>query len=198
MLRRRSARAAQAEGRSAGLARNEDGYTAVEFALVATPFLMLVFGIIGAGLYFFTAFSMEHAIEQASRAIRVGSFKTANSGAGMSTLDFKNSVCSFAPPFVDCQNKVRVQLVTVGASGFSSATPPSCTKSGGDLADETASAGTLVNVGQSMIVLALVCYQFDLAANIPFLKLGGMSGANSNNAALIQAAVTFRTEPYGD
>jgi Flp pilus assembly protein TadG len=40
------------------------GVTAVEFAMVAVPFLMLLFGIITVGLFFFTTFSLENAVER--------------------------------------------------------------------------------------------------------------------------------------
>ena len=39
--------------------KDQSGATAIEFAMVATPFLMLVFGIIQIGLLFFTTFTIE-------------------------------------------------------------------------------------------------------------------------------------------
>lgn len=176
--------------------RDERGATALEFAMVAVPFLMLVFGIIAAGLFFFTAFSMEHAVEQASRTIRTGNFRTANEDQGMTTKQFKESVCALAPLFVDCQSKVRVSVLQVGQFSDVPANRPSCTDGDGNLALENSNDTDRVNVGASSIVLVTVCYQFDLAGMIPYLKLGQMSGPSSNDAALIQAAVTFRTEPF--
>lgn len=180
-------------------ARNaEGGATAVEFAMVSLPFLMLVFGIIAAGLYFFTAFSIEHAAEQAARVIRTGAFKTANSNTGMTTQEFKQLVCDHAPGFVDCSGKVRVNTVVVPDNQVlgANALLPSCTDAGGNLAPETANSTDKLNVAASTIVVVGVCYQFDLAAKIPFLKLGSVSGGGSQDPALIRAAVTFRTEPF--
>lgn len=187
------------------LRTDENGGTAVEFAMILGPFLMLTFGIIGIGLYFFTLFSLENAVEQASREIRTGLYKTANSGSGMSTLDFKNKVCSYAPSFVDCTGKMRVSIVTIldedaanaAATGFSGAgSRPLCVNGSGNLIPENSNAATKVTTPPSTITLVLVCYQWDLAMSIPYLKLGSMNGTGNSGAALIQAATTFRTEPF--
>jgi Flp pilus assembly protein TadG len=52
--------------------RGESGAAAVEFALVLVPFLMLVFGIIQYGLYFYGAQSGSHAANSAVRQLSVG------------------------------------------------------------------------------------------------------------------------------
>ena len=54
------------------LARDENGVTAIEFAMVGLPFFMMLFGIMGVGFYFFTIFNLENAVEQASRPLRTG------------------------------------------------------------------------------------------------------------------------------
>jgi hypothetical protein len=41
-------------------------------------------------------------------------------------------------------------------------------------------------------VLIWVCYEWSLASKIPYLNLGNMG----NGSRLIQAATTFRTEPF--
>jgi Flp pilus assembly protein TadG len=189
--------------------RNQDGTTAIEFALVALPFFMLVFGIISIGLYFFVSFSTEYAAEQASRQVRTGNFRAANANAGMTTRDFKNLVCSHMPQFVDCAGKVRVFVTTIaeenagnaantGFSGASSNTvrPPCVDGGNGNLVPENTSTGTRVTAAANSIVMVSVCYQFDLAGQLPFLRLGGMTGSSSAEAALIRAATVFRTEPF--
>ena len=45
---------------------------AVEFALVALPFLLFVLGIVGMGLYFLASTSLEYGVEAAARKIRTG------------------------------------------------------------------------------------------------------------------------------
>jgi Flp pilus assembly pilin Flp len=47
---------------------DERGFTAVEFAIVAVPFLLLLIGLISVSLYFFTNFTMESAVLNARPA----------------------------------------------------------------------------------------------------------------------------------
>ena len=168
------------------LRRDENGFTAVEFALVATPFLALLFGIIAVGLYFFVQFSLENAVEQAARLIRTGQAQTRS--PPMTTSQFKTEVCNRAPAFVDCGSKVRVNVQVFNS--FSAISAPSCTDAGGNLVPDPPPTAVPGQAGE--IVFVNVCYEWELAGKIPFLKLGKMG----NGAALIQAATTFRTEPY--
>ena len=165
--------------------RNEDGTTAIELALVAVPFLGLIFGIMAAGLYFFVTFSMENAVERAARLIRTGQAQT----DAMTTAQFKQEVCSRAPAFVDCDDKVRVN-VTVFTS-FANVNPPSCTNTSGALIPEPTEEPVPGQAGE--VVLVTVCYEWELAGKMPFLKVGKMA----NGSALIRASTTFRTEPFG-
>lgn len=52
--------------------RGEDGAAAVEFALVLIPFLLLIFGAIQYGMYFFAAQTGSHAANSAIRQLSVG------------------------------------------------------------------------------------------------------------------------------
>ena len=166
--------------------QDSSGTTAIEFAMVGLPFFMLLFGILGIGLYFFTTFSLENAVERASRLIRVGLVQQ----SGMTAAEFKQEVCKHLPPFVDCGDKMRVNVQNY--SDFGGIVAPACTDSEGNLIPP---GGTSYNTGASSeVVLVTVCYEWNLAGAIPFLKLGDMP----NGAALIQASATFLTEPYED
>jgi Flp pilus assembly protein TadG len=169
---------------STRLTRDENGATAIEFAIVATPFLMMLFGIIGVGLYFFTTFSLENAVEQASRPIRTGEAQV----AGMTKDQFKTNVCSILPDFVDCSGKLRinVQSYNVGQAIVA----PACVDAGGALVPPASTPYAVGAANQIMLVTA--CLQWTMAANIPFLKLGSMS----DGSALIQASTTFKIEPF--
>jgi Flp pilus assembly protein TadG len=49
------------------LLRNDDGATAVEFAMLAPLFFAMAFGVIDAGRLVWTQMSLEHAVEAAAR-----------------------------------------------------------------------------------------------------------------------------------
>ncbi len=49
------------------LFRNDDGATAVEFAMLAPLFFAMAFGVIDAGRLVWTQMTLEHAVESAAR-----------------------------------------------------------------------------------------------------------------------------------
>ena len=164
--------------------RDSRGTTAIEFGMVGLPFFMLLMGTIAVGLFFFTTFALEDAVEQASRMIRVGDVQQ----SGMTAAEFKQEICSHVPAYIDCDGKMRVSVQSY--SDFASIVTPSCTNAEGGLIPPE---NTSYNAGSSSdVVLVTVCYEWELAGQLPFLKLGSMP----NGAALIQASSTFRTEPY--
>ena len=60
----------------------------------------------------------------------------------------------------------------------------------------TGESGELISKyagGASEVVLVTLCYQWDLANNFKFLKLG--SGPDGSGPAIIQASTAFKTEP---
>lgn len=171
-------------GRIGEAARDEGGATAIEFAMVSFPFLALLFGIIAVGLFFFTTFTLENAVETASRPLRTGEAQT----AGMTKDQFKASVCSKIPFGVHCASKLRVNVQKYNLGD--NIVQPACVDAGGNLVDPAATAYAVGTANQVMLVTA--CLEWDLAGKIPFLTLGQMSGGG----ALIQASTTFKIEPY--
>lgn len=173
------------------LRRDEQGFTAVEFGMVATPFLMFLFGIINVGLMYFTTFTIENATEGAARAIRTGQIKTMGAGGVLANnAEFKKQVCDRVPAFVDCAGKLRidVQVVADGATP----TPPSGANAGVLKADNDMSYPGAFAGGQ--IVLVTTFYQWDMAKILPFLNVG--SSSMSDGSRLIRATVAFKNEPY--
>lgn len=172
--------------------RDQRGTTAVEFGFVGVPFLMLCFGVITVGLHFLTTYWLENAVERASRKIRTG--EAQSTAAPMSVKNFRESICdpSGGAGLIDCGKlKVHVQswadLVNVQ--------PKACLDANGNVgASAGADTDNISNFsgGAGAFVLVTVCYEWELAARLPFLRLGKMN----NGSALIQAATTFKTEPY--
>jgi Flp pilus assembly protein TadG len=174
------------------LRRDDRGFTAVEFAIVAMPFIMLLFGILSVCLYFFTTFTMENAVWQASRAIRTGQFQQSQGTyAGIVTLAdrqnaFKQALCAKAPAFIDCS---KAAVIVQSNTSFGGIVEPKCTQNGTLINPATAA----FNAGSaSSVVLVTVCYAWTFGGHLPFIRLGNLS----NGALLIQASVAFRTEPF--
>ena len=174
------------------LRRDENGFTAIEFAIVALPFLMLLFGIISICLYFFTNFTLENAVWQTARSLRTGEVQMGKGAYSSATTTeekknaFKQALCAVAPTFLDC-NKMVV-LVQSNAS-FGGIVEPTCATNGVML-DQSAA---IFNTGNaSSVILVTVCYPWDFGGKLPFIKLGNLQGGG----VLLQSSVAFRTEPF--
>src|SRR5262245_27157195 len=67
----------------------QDGAAAVEFGLVAAPFLALIFAIMETAIVFFAGQALETAAADSARLIMTGQAQT----AGYSESQFKTAVC---------------------------------------------------------------------------------------------------------
>src|SRR5262249_11110336 len=97
-----------------------EGAAAVEFGLVAAPFLALVFAIMETALVFFSGQALETAVADSARLIMTGQAQT----SGYNQATFKNAVCAKIYGLFDCQNGVYVDVQTfTNFAGVSMNTP---------------------------------------------------------------------------
>jgi Flp pilus assembly protein TadG len=168
--------------------KDKKGVTALEFGIVALPFLMFAFGTIGIGLHFFTQNALEHAVGSAARKIRTGQAQK----AGTTVAEFKQMVKEEAGPTIDAA-KLEVHMQT--GDNWNEVTPTSCLDSSGQQTTGTGDGTDAVgdhSGGAGKVVMVTVCYEWEMAKLLPFLELGQMA----NGSGLIQSSTTFRTEPY--
>src|SRR5438094_4184844 len=71
-------------------ARQQDGAAAVEFGLVAAPFLAMTFAIMETAVIFFAGQALETAAADSSRLIMTGQAQT----QGYDQAKFKTAVCA--------------------------------------------------------------------------------------------------------
>ena len=177
------------KGLLARLRKDTRGSSAIEFAVVGAPFLLFVTSIIGYGLYFFSTTALEFGVETASRQVRTGQAQT----SGLTRSGFKQLICNAAGGAIDCSDaKVKVHIQS--AANWAGITPIPCLASG-SLSSSAGSGTDAISGpagGASQAVLVTVCYEWTLAQSMPFLVLGNMG----NGSSVIQAAATFKTEPY--
>ncbi len=92
-------------------ARAQDGATAVEFALLLAPFLLLFFGLIELALVFFVSMVLENAVVDAGREIRTGQVQTSSDN---SAAAFRTKVCARMSWLQGgCTERLRVDVRTV-------------------------------------------------------------------------------------
>lgn len=182
--------------------RDDRGATAVEFAIVLTPFLMFIFALIGCSLYFFVSNSLERGMDQTSRLIRTGEAVTDQ----MTVAQFKQSICDSAGGWIKC-DKLQVwaqswsDWSTIGVknptddTGFNANGIHSCVDQNNTASVNNRNPNDPIATytgGASDVVIVTTCYQWEYASKIPFIRLGNMQ----NGTMMIQSSTAFRTEPF--
>ena len=161
---------------------NRRGSAAVEFAMIAAPFFMMLFAIVETGLMFFAQQALETATQDAARLILTGQAQTAS----YTQTQFKTAVCNNLASFFDCTNGIYVNVSNYANFG---AVAPSTPIDG---------SGNFVNSfsyspgGSGVITLVQTYYMWPL-----FVTRLGYNIANVNgHYRLLVATVAFRNEPY--
>lgn len=165
-------------------ADDNKGLAAVEFALIATPFFFLIFGLLEVCILFIMSAVLEHGIGEAARTIRTGQMQE----GGFGQVAFKTAVCAELFDLLDCDSKLRFDVKTFSSFG-STATPP-VLDSDGNLDD---SNFEFTPGAANEIVVVRVFYEWELITPIMSAPLANMSGGRR----LLQSTVAFRNEPFG-
>ncbi len=162
--------------------RGTPGVSFLEFAIIALPLFMLLFGILEVGLIFLGQYGLDNATLSAARLIRTGQAQTAGtSQAAMITV-----ICSQATFLPNCTNSL--QLNVQNFPNFASVTPPTATSSGKLLTSFPYQPG-----GPATVNLVTSFYEWPL---IPLFSPLLGTPAHSDGNFLLQSKAVFRTEPY--
>jgi Flp pilus assembly protein TadG len=164
--------------------RREDGAAAVEFALVATPFLALVFAIIETALVFFAGQTLEAAVTASSRLIMTGQAWS----DGLTQATFKSKVCDqVVGGLFDCANKLHVSVQKYTSFSAASTTPP---YDGNGQFDESQMKYEPGEPGD--IIVVSLYYQWPIYVSLLSNNLSNQNGSKR----LLVATSAFRNEPY--
>lgn len=163
------------------LATDRRGATAVEFSLVALPFLALLGAIIETALVFFAGMMMEHGLNQSAREIRTGQVQL----AGGSPDAFRTSVCQRTAGLLNC-SRLRIDVRTLASFGGATDLPVD------DDGMVSVEAVSFVPGNPGEIVLVRAFYDWPLVVPNLGLGLANMSG----NRRLLTATTAFRNEPF--
>ena len=163
------------------LIRQEDGSAAIEFGLVALPFLALVFAIIETAIVFFAGQTLETAVADSSRLIMTGQAQT----QGLSKDTFKDKVCAKIYGLFNCSAGIHVDVQTF--TSFSSVNLSNPVDSIGKL---DTSKFKFQPGGPNDIVVVRLIYQWPVYVSL--LGLSDMAGGKR----LMVATAAFRNEPY--
>lgn len=180
---RKSGRGTARLGRGKRFARGNEGSAAVEFALVAVPFLALLVAIIQTMLVFFAQRLLDEVVSQASRMIQTGQAQT----SGLTQTQFASWVCQKTAIFFTCGDfMVNVQSYSAFSSA-SSATPTLTFDAHGNVTNSW--NYQLGNPGD--IVVVQVMYQWPVMLGPLGFNLSNLPNGNR----LLVSSNIFKREP---
>jgi Flp pilus assembly protein TadG len=170
------------------------GSAAIEFALIAPVFFILLMGTIETGVIFFAQSTLQNAVNDAARMVRTGQtgcFTTDSGGncQAMTQAQFRTQICGEASAILQDCNGTSLQFdVQAYPSGFSSANNGSPLDGSGNLP-----VLSTFNVGAACdVVLVRAFYKWPV-----FTPLLGFFLENAAGGIhLVSTAAAFRNEPY--
>ena len=167
------------------IARDVRGATAIETALVLTPFALLIFGIIEVSILYLGAISLEDAVASAGRQIRTGTIQNAG-GPDAQVAAFRAIFCNEVAAVVSCNNNLTIIVQSFPSFGAVNFLPLINPVTGELVADdfEPGGAGT--------INLVRVAYSYDIMTPL----LSQYLGDGSTGSKILEASTVIRNEPF--
>ncbi|MGB7287594.1 MAG: TadE/TadG family type IV pilus assembly protein [Salaquimonas sp.] len=158
----------------------EDGATAIEFALLAFPFFMLLMAIIESSLLFFSGQVLESAVDDVGRQIRTGQL-----AENMTETQLRNAICASAAILFKCENlKIDMKVVAKFDDLGDMPEPVDGKLEDGDF--------NFTPTGPKKIVMVTVLTEWPVYTNYLQQSLSKLESKN----ALLTAVAVFKTEPY--
>jgi Flp pilus assembly protein TadG len=171
-----------------------DGATAIEFSILALPFMVLIFGILELAIVFFTTTSLNHSLVTNTRDIRVGA-----SEAICGDIDrIKTDVCTTFNT-KGCFDNLNLNISRVNSNQFNASVLGQFQAASFTVneTDDTVEAvgGNVLDTGitGNEIVLVKAVYQHDLILPGQLTRLANFGLKNKRVITVTQA---MRTEPF--
>lgn len=159
--------------------------SAIEFAMVAPLFLVVVFAIFEVGYVFLSDLALESALSNASRLIRTGQ----SMKGGTSEEEFKNTICNNAYGLINC-DKLSVLVSEFDSFADGASKMPDLFDEDGKLQDNS-----MFKIGDSdSIIVVRTTYIYDIIN--PFGEIVKFSNYGDNQFLQVHI-VAFKNEPFG-
>lgn len=162
--------------------KKSEGTTAIEFSLLAIPYLFLSLGIIELAIMYAAASMLEGATGSAARLIRTGQVQQAQ-GIDPETM-FRERMCGFATVLINCDDVV-VEVVQLDSFADFDTTAPQF-DADGNMISQGFNPG-----GSNNQVLIRTAYRYEMMT--PFI---GVLLAGPDNARMFMSTIVLQTEPY--
>ena len=161
-------------------ARHSRASSTVEFALVATPFLALIFAIIETSIVFFAGETLETAAATVGRLVLTGQAQT----QGWSAAQFKQQVCDQIHGIFNCNNGVYVDVEAYSSFASANLSVP--------VTNGTLNTGNMgYNPGGPGDIVVVRLY-YQLPVYVSMISLSNLNGGLN----LLAATYVYKNEPY--
>lgn len=169
---------------SRNFVRCRKGAAAVEFALVAAPFLALLIALFQSALVFFAGRVLDETVEAASRVIMTGQAQTSS----MSQSQFATWVCNNTIALFNCSG-FMINVQNYSAFGSANTSTPTLNF---DSKGKVTNAWSYNLGSPGDIVVVQVMYQWPVVLG----PLGFNLATLSNGNRLLMSSIAFKNEPY--
>jgi Flp pilus assembly protein TadG len=166
------------------LVRSDSGSTAVEFGLVAAPFLALLVALFQTALVFLAGRELDEAVAQAGRYIMTGQAQNSS----MTQAQFSSLVCQNIYALFTCGN-LMVNVQTYSSFSSASTSAPTLTF---NAQGQVSNSWTYDPGGPGDIVVLQVMYQWPVVLGPLGFNLSNLSNGNR----LLMSTAAFKNEPY--
>jgi len=165
-----------------GFARAEEGVAALEFGMLALPFLTLILATMELAMLMTANSTVESALAVASRQVRTGQVQSGE----ISRDDLIADVCSFIDVIGTCEGNLFVEVRNFSNFSSFAGGAPACSDSGGDPPFEPGDSGD--------VVMVRLCYVYDVI--MPGIGLSLADVGDGKRASIVTSV--FRNEPFGE
>jgi Flp pilus assembly protein TadG len=180
---------------SARLRRDQRGSAALQFALLATPFLALLFAIIETALVFWAGQVLQTAVTDTARDVYTGSFQLANvaSSSTQTQANIKAAICGRIVAMINCTTQLTIDVKAYPpGSSFPATMPSPIVVDSNGVRTVDPSFGQYNNPGPDTVVLVRAIVLYPVYVNL----LGANTSNLSATTRVIMGSAAFRTEPY--
>lgn len=199
--RRRQAGCKSAEGWLRRFRRNKDGSAAIEFAVLAIPFFLLVFAIIETCVAFAAEQTLNYAVDRMGRKLRTGQItfnSTPPATTDMTEAQFKTEFCNQLSIMIACGVDVNSRLfLDLKSYANFGAMPKKVPRQTGTYGDLDTSGFAFSPGGSASINMFRAFYKWRVTADLvrPYVT-NIRSGGTLPEYYLIVATTAYRNEAY--
>jgi Flp pilus assembly protein TadG len=168
--------------------KDRKGATAVEFALIAAPFLAILAALIQTFLLFFAQSVLENAVRASARQIMTGQVQTVDASQGQTAAlaAFQQTVCNNANVLFSCGGLMVDVEVASAWSSANTGMPTLTYDSSGNVNNLQFNPG---NAGDIVVVKVMYLWP------VFFGPIAFNMANQANGTRLIMASAAFQNEP---